>query len=568
MGLITATNSIVNLTGTLQSAGFASLNIGPNSLLLLPAGFSPTIFGSYTNAGLTHTVGTPLIVGSSQGFAGIGSIGDFVSCGGTISAAPGGWINLNGGVMVSGSGGVNLGSGSFQANNSASGISAGSLTAQNGYVAWSLGGTFTQSGGTATLGDFTGLSGGLYVGYNAGASGTYNLSGSGTLAALNAYVGYNGSGAVVQSGGTSNIGSATSGVGALYIGCNPGSSGSYTLTNAGALSAISEYVGSSGTGAFIQSGGSNTVSTGNLWIGYNLNSSGSYTLTGSGALSANMLTVGSSGSGTFIQSGGTINSPNASSTIISIGDSAGSNGAYVLNGAGQVFSNTEWVGSYGTGAFTHSSGTNSFGTGGLLLSYNGGPGTYTLNGSGVVLAGGEESVGYSGSGAFIQSGGTNMSASSGAFSLILWDIAGCSGSYSLSGAGLLSPDALYVGNFGSGLFTQTGGTNSVGTNGADILPLYVGNNAGSSGSYVLGGTGALSSPNGEYVGYSGSGAFVQTGGTNTVSGGTNTVSSGLYLAYTSTGNGSYTLSGSGVLVSLANEYVALAAWGPLSNPAE
>ena len=47
-----------------------------------------------------------------------------------------------------------------------------------------------------------------------------------------------------------------------------------------------EYVGSSGTGTFTQSGGTNNIGSGCLYLGYNAGSSGSYTLSGSGLLSA------------------------------------------------------------------------------------------------------------------------------------------------------------------------------------------------------------------------------------------------------------------------------------------
>ena len=43
---------------------------------------------------------------------------------------------------------------------------------------------------------------GLYLGYNAGASGTYTLSGSGLLSAWTQYVGYSGTGNFTQTGGT------------------------------------------------------------------------------------------------------------------------------------------------------------------------------------------------------------------------------------------------------------------------------------------------------------------------------------------------------------------------------
>src|SRR5208282_2983242 len=99
-GVLAVTGSaIVDFsTGTLQNAASLSLSIGPDSLLLVPAGFNPaTAFLSYQNQGLLHNVGAPLTIAAGQGFSGNGSIADFVNCQGTISAG-GGWINLNGGL--------------------------------------------------------------------------------------------------------------------------------------------------------------------------------------------------------------------------------------------------------------------------------------------------------------------------------------------------------------------------------------------------------------------------------------------------------------------------------------
>ena len=151
-GTLTVTgNAIVDLSqATLVNTGSMSLSIGPNSLLLLPAGFNPaTAFGIFQNQGLAHNVGTPLTILPGQGFSGIGAIADLVNCQGTISPTTSGSINLNGGVMVSGTGNVNLGgNGQFTVNNSLSGITGGWLTAGTGCVGYSGLGTFTQTGGT------------------------------------------------------------------------------------------------------------------------------------------------------------------------------------------------------------------------------------------------------------------------------------------------------------------------------------------------------------------------------------------------------------------------------------
>ena len=70
---------------------------------------------------------------------------------------------------------------------------------------------------------------------------------------------------------------------------------------------------------------------------------------------------------------------------------------------------------------------------------------------------------------------------------------------------------LYVGNVGSGTFTQSGGSNTV-NNG-----LFLGYNAGDNGTYSLTGPGGLSAGY-EIVGLSGTGSFNQSGATNNTTG--------------------------------------------------
>ena len=101
------------------------------------------------------------------------------------------------------------------------------------------------------------------------------------------------------------------------------------------------------------------------------------------------------------------------------------------------------------------------GFGGLYFGWAGGAGgVYNLSGSGLLsLVGGSDvgvCVGYSGTGTFNQSGGTNLAGHV--------DIArntGSSGTYNLSGTGLLSCAGVDVGGGGTGTFNQSGGTNTL-----------------------------------------------------------------------------------------------------------
>ena len=186
-GVIDFTNSDATLTigsscivdlsqGTLTKVKAMTVSVGANSLLIVPAGFNPsTGFARYSSLGLTHTLGTTLTVPAGHGFVGSDSITDPVNCQGTITAAASGAINLNGGLTISGTGTINLGNGNLTNNDLLSGISGGSLSVANQYVGNGGTGTFTQSGGTNSINGF------LYLGYNAGDKGTYNLSGNGQL---------------------------------------------------------------------------------------------------------------------------------------------------------------------------------------------------------------------------------------------------------------------------------------------------------------------------------------------------------------------------------------------------
>ena len=98
----------------------------------------------------------------------------------------------------------------------------------------------------------------------------------------------------------------------------------------------------------------------------------------------------------------------------------------------------------------------------------------------------------------------------------------------------------YIGESSTSTFIHTGGTNSV------TDDLHLGYSTSGDGTYDLSGTSSLSASN-EYIGYAGTGTFTQTGGTNTVT-------DDLSLGYNSSGNGTYDLSGTGSL-SAYYEYI-------------
>lgn len=109
---------------------------------------------------------------------------------------------------------------------------------------------FVHSGGTNTI---TG-SGALSVGVWAGSHGGYEPSGTGALSADREVIGDQSLGTFMQSGGTNQVTSAlTLGASGGGLGTYRGS-GTYELSGSGSLVAEVEYVGSSGSGAITQTG--------------------------------------------------------------------------------------------------------------------------------------------------------------------------------------------------------------------------------------------------------------------------------------------------------------------------
>jgi fibronectin-binding autotransporter adhesin len=186
-------------------------------------GYNTGSNGSYNLSGGSLTVSVVLSVGTS-------GTGTFVQSGGTNSV--GFWLAV--GDQPTGVGSYNL--------------SGGSLWSGEQYVGSSGSGTLVQSGGTNSASY-------LYLGSSSSGTGTYNLSG-GSLSSQWQYVGNPGTGVFMQSGGANSVSSR------LGLGYASGSSGTYGLSGSGSLWAASEYIGynPSATALFAQSGGTNSTS--------------------------------------------------------------------------------------------------------------------------------------------------------------------------------------------------------------------------------------------------------------------------------------------------------------------
>ncbi len=444
---------------------------------------------------------------------------------------------------------------------------SGILSAATEAVGQSGTGLFNQSAGSNSV------AGALGLGANAGAVGTYTLSG-GTLAARVEMVGVNGTGTLTQTGGTNTVGPNDGGTtsfaginvsnGDLAVGVS--GSGTYNLRGGSLTATLNEILGTfnGSTGQFTQSGTSTNTVGGTLFVNFT-GVSGSYDLRG-GTLGANAVDVNNGG--TFRFDGG---SANFSTFSLATGGTVTASGNEVLASSGLYTAST----------FTETGGTNTV-AGALVLGgppgttdtydlqagvltaptvqvnaggtfkFDGGTAnvrTYTLATGGAATAAGNEAIGAAGpytTTSFTQTGGTNTVAGV----LGLGAESGTTGIYTLNG-GALSAKAELIGGSGTGTVTQTGGTNTIGPNDGGVSSFYAGSNGlislrngdlavggFGSGTYNLRG-GSLTATANEFLGtfFGSVGQFTQSGTS------TNTVGGTLVLAESAGTSGSYDLQG-------------------------
>jgi autotransporter-associated beta strand protein len=517
------------------------------------------------------------ISSSNNAYVGYSDGGSFAQSGGSNQAS-GLYLGYNSGASgaygLSGSGSMSASSLYLGYNAGASGAyslsGSGVVVASNNYVGYSGVGSFTQSAGTVTKNIYIGYNV-LDLGYNPSGTGTYNLSGTGQLSASIQQVGCSGTGIFNQSGGTNTVAYYTGNSYYLYLGYNPGSSGTYNLSG-GQLSAMQEYVGydAAATALLQQTGGSNTTSFISIGAGGRLVLAGgtlSLTSGGCGGISCQgSIDCSNSQAALFGGSDNIIdfsraNLTNVGGMTVSVGphslftvpagfDPASAFGSFtcdvtsIVHAAGSpvVIAAGQSIAGQGTindivncqGTLTTynwplnlNAGLSLSGAGNMNL---GSSGTVTVNGTSSGMTGGTLSgncdicIGCGGSGVFTHSGGLCHSDS-----IYLGYSAGDSGKYDLNGTGSEVAATEYVGYSGAGDFVQTGGS-------ASVSALYIGYNSGSSGTYELGNAYLLVPI--EYIGYGGAGTVTQSGGTNSSSDPV-----GICLGYNAHGRGTYNLSG-------------------------
>ena len=422
----------LTLDGTsLGPGGANSVSIAGNTLILMGTGGS----GITVKPGAgSLTISSAVVIGGTQtqtwtnnssnllaltGPQLTGSLGLTISgTGNTLISAP---ISVTGasGLIMAGSGVLTLsGTSSYTGVttvNSGTVVMSGpvTLTGAQTFINNSAS-PFNINGGTVTTGNAITVSGSTNTAITApivssafGPALTMSGTGMLTLAGNDSFLGD-----TYVSSGTLAITSTVSEPGSNFYIDSTGST--VPVTNlSGSLSSYYMYVGNSGTGSFIQTGGTNTLAN-EIDLGESPGSAGTYNMSGGSLQVSSIMMVGVDGTGGFIQTGGTNANPE-----IDLAEEAGSVGSYTLNG-GSIQCPYIIVGAGGAGTFIQTGGTNSIGStsGGLLLASGAfSSGTYTLSGgllnTWVVSAGFDTTSVFNFNGGILQSSTSNTTFMSG-----------------------------------------------------------------------------------------------------------------------------------------------------------
>lgn len=372
-----------------------------------------------------------------------------------------------------------------------------------------------------------------YYGYSSGSWQTATLGTADSAYSSEIWLGYSGSGTFIQTGGSNSI------TYNLNLGYKAGSAGSYDM-QAGTLTIAREYIGIDGSGLFTQSGGTHTVSN-QLYIS-NRTGAGTYNLSG-GTLASDTEVIGYiTGMGTFKQTGGI----HTVSSSLTIANSSANQSSYTLSGTGSLSAASENIGASGT--FTQTGGTNAV-TGALTLAQSGSSnGTYDLKGGTLTVG----TIGYSSRSGTVNIDGGALNVTGSTINVNYFRVGNAAytnGSFTLASGKTLAANNEVIGNAGTGTFTQNGGTHSSST-------LTLGANGGSTGTFNLnGGTLSVSSiANG-----AGTGVFNLNGGTLTLAGVSMNVDT-FNLGHAAGSNGSFVLAASRTLTA-ANVTVGVSGIG-------
>ena len=285
----------------------------------------------------------------------------------------------------------------------------------------------------------------------------------------------------VQDNATLNV------AGTFFVSKNQNTTAAVNLSG-GTINASRNFVvgqGGSSNGDVTVTGGSLSVN-GETWIGNNGGGNGSLVQSGGAVSGNNWFVVGRFGStGVYDMSGGTLTKTGGGNFIL--GDGGGSNGTLSLSGNAAVNAQGEfWIGqNTGVGTLTLGGNSSLTATNWIAVGRSGGTGTVNLSGGTITKAGTNTShfiVGsLGGTGTVNQTGGTINTAGAGQIRLgegtstALWDLSGGTvitdgtfvgwqggtNEFRVRNSGLLSTGFLTLGDNGSGVINQSGGTVAV-----------------------------------------------------------------------------------------------------------
>lgn len=246
----------------------------------------------------------------------------------------------------------------------------------------------------------------LWLGYNAGSSGTLSATGpnSSVNVSGNLHVGHEGTGVFSLSEGAGFYGIYA------FVGSNSADSkGSLTLDGAGTTFTLNNdlHVGLNGTGTLSVTNGARG-STSQLLLGTNIGTVGTAMVSGAGSswLAYSYLSIGHDGSGTLdITNGGVVSGGYTYGSFV--GNEATGSGTVNVKGAGSQFSVSELsVGYRGTGVLNVTDGATAAASGFTALGYLfGSNGAATISGAGSVLNSPYVYVGHYGTGTLTLSNG-------------------------------------------------------------------------------------------------------------------------------------------------------------------
>jgi hypothetical protein len=444
--------------GTLSVDSDAELG-GPSNSILLGAGTLATTASFPTSRVITiqSTSGGTFVPAASTTL----TLNSGLTGSGPVTFAGAGTVSLTANTTFTGSFDVTAGTLQISGDYSPTSIyvggpggatlsqSAGTITDTGlAHIATTSGdtGTYNLSGGTLSVGtDFQ-------VGADNPANANFVLSGSGNLSVTETeYV----SGTFIQGTGTTNT------AGQFAVGYNSGSSGSYTLNDGTLNGGIVENLGYQGSSTFTQNGGTHnateifiSASAPGLTSTYNM-TAGNLNITGVGNPGDLYIGAVATSSASFTQSGGSVSIEGA----LDLSHEAAISSSYTLSGTGSLSSSSEYIGDAGVGTFTQSGATTNTTFFMDIAANEGANGTYNMNGGTLTVTGANGNIflGDYDSGTINQNAGS-ISVDDG---LYLGRSAAGHGNYFLSGTGSLTATLEAIGGFGSGTFTQTGGSNTV-----------------------------------------------------------------------------------------------------------